>query len=114
MMRRLFVFVALAVCILAVTSAEARPDRWCGWWLRHELGVTDTKYDTACAWLDYGSPAAGPAVGTIVIWCGKSHRHVGKIVGTDANGNFIVKSGNDGHAVRERVRSIDGAVFRWP
>jgi hypothetical protein len=39
--------------------------------------------------------------------------HVGKIVGR-AGGQWIVQSGNDGHAVRTRPRSIAGAIaFRW-
>jgi hypothetical protein len=42
----------------------------------------------------------------MVVW---SH-HVGMITGRTANGQWIVKSGNDGHRVRERPRSIAGAI----
>jgi hypothetical protein len=38
--------------------------------------------------------------------------HVGVITGRAANGQWIVKSGNDGGRVRERPRSVAGAVFR--
>jgi hypothetical protein len=34
---------------------------------------------------------------------------VGRIVGRE-NGKWIVNSGNDGHAVRTRPRSIAGAI----
>ena len=39
--------------------------------------------------------------------------HVGKIVGQE-NGEWIIKSGNDGHTLRTRPRSIAGAIaIRW-
>jgi hypothetical protein len=34
------------------------------------------------------------------------------IVGRAENGKWIVKSGNDGGAVRTRARSVSGAIFR--
>ena len=115
MLRRL-VAAVLVVCVATTAAgAEPRPLAWCGWYARFHLVVTDPgrAFNRACEWLRYGTPTF-PRVGAIVVWCSKSHHHVGKITGTDANGNFIVKSGNDGHAVRERVRSVAGASFRWP
>ena len=50
----------------------------------------------------------GPRVGAVVVW----PHHVGMITGRSANGMWIVKSGNDGNAVRERAMSVSGAVFR--
>jgi hypothetical protein len=47
-------------------------------------------------------------VGAVVVW----RHHVGIITGRAANGHWIVKSGNDGGRVRERARSVAGAVFR--
>ena len=89
---------------------DPRPHAWCGWWLRHQLGVADRAFNLARNWASYGSSSHGPAVGAIVVW----PHHVGLITGRTATG-FIVKSGNDGHAVRERERSIRGAIaFRWP
>ena len=38
--------------------------------------------------------------------------HVGMITGQTADGRWIVRSGNDGRRVRERPRSVAGAVFR--
>jgi hypothetical protein len=47
-------------------------------------------------------------VGAVVVW---SH-HVGEITGRTASGEWVVRSGNDGGQVRERPRSVAGAVFR--
>ena len=58
-------------------------------------------------WKNWGRPSA-PRVGAVVVW---SH-HVGMITGRTASGQWIVKSGNDGGRVRERPRSVSGAVFR--
>ena len=44
----------------------------------------------------------------VVVW----PHHVGMITGRTASGQWIVKSGNDGGRVRERPRSVKGAVFR--
>jgi hypothetical protein len=58
-------------------------------------------------WTHWGNPS-GPKVGALVVW----PHHVGMITGRTANGQWIVKSGNDGGRVRERPRSVAGAVFR--
>jgi hypothetical protein len=65
-------------------------------------------YNLARNWAHWGH--AGPVgVGAVVVW---SH-HVGKIVGQEG-GQWIVESGNDGHALRTRARSIAGAIaIRW-
>lgn len=83
-----------------------RPGRWCGWWMRTQLGG-GPEYNLAANWRHYGS-SSGPQVGAVVVW----PHHVGIITGQAANGQWIVKSGNDGGAVRERARSVAGAVFR--
>jgi hypothetical protein len=83
-----------------------RPAAWCGWYMRSQVGADPgPQYNLARSWAHYGSNAGGPSVGTIVVW---SH-HVGKIVGQE-NGQWIVESGNDGHAVRARPRSLAGAI----
>jgi hypothetical protein len=106
---------ALLICLTTIASANARPARWCGWHARFNIVQSDPgeEFNQACAWRNYGAPASGPIVGVIVVWCSKSHRHVGKIVGGEP-GHWIVKSGNDGGAVRTRERSVAGAIFRWP
>ena len=91
-------------------EVDPRPRAWCGWFMRHHLGVADVRGNLARWWASYGHAAAGPAIGALVVW----RHHVGKIKGQSAHG-WIVLSGNDGHAVRERPRSLRGAIaFRWP
>ena len=75
------------------------------------MGVKDAAYNLARNWTRYGHNAGGPHIGVVVVW---SH-HVGIIVGRGSRGLWIVKSGNDGHRVRERERSLAGAIaFRDP
>lgn len=91
-------------------SRDPRPAAWCGWQMRHWLGVADRAFNLARKWASYGTRAPGPAEGVVVVW----PHHVGIITGR-ADGEWIVKSGNDGHAVRERPRSLRGVIaFRNP
>ena len=83
----------------------ARPARWCGWWMRSQKGG-GPELNLARNWAHWGRPTA-PKVGAVVVW----QHHVGMITGRTASG-WIVKSGNDGGRVRERQRSVAGAVFR--
>ncbi len=87
-------------------TVGGKPRAWCGWWMRTQLGG-GPEYNVAANWKRYGRPS-GPHVGAVVVW----PHHVGMITGRAANGQWIVKSGNDGNAVRERARSVAGAVFR--
>jgi uncharacterized protein (TIGR02594 family) len=93
-----------------------KPRAWCGWQMRVWLGVANPAGNLARWWAGYGRDAHGPHVGAIVVWPrGRRHGHVGIITGRTADGRWIVKSGNDGHRVRERPRSVAGAIaFRWP
>ena len=88
-------------------SVGAKPARWCGWWMRTQLGG-GPEYNLARNWANRGRPLNGPRVGAVVVW---SH-HVGMITGRTEAGQWIVKSGNDDGRVRERPRSVAGAVFR--
>jgi len=89
---------------------DPRPRAWCGWYLRQVFGVADRAFNLAANWVHYGRPAFGPAPGVIVVW----RHHVGQIVGYASNGEWLVNSGNDGHAVRTRPRSLAGAIaLRW-
>jgi hypothetical protein len=84
----------------------SRPRAWCGWYMRSQVGSDPgPSYNLARSWAHYGANAGGPTVGAIVVW----RHHVGKIVGQE-NGQWIVQSGNDGHAVRTRPRSLAGAI----
>ena len=86
--------------------SAGRPYAWCGWFMRSQVGSDPgPNYNLARSWAHYGSNAGGPTVGAIVVW----PHHVGKIVGQE-NGQWIVQSGNDGHAVRTRPRSLAGAI----
>lgn len=92
--------------------ADPRPREWCSWWLRQTLGVPlGIVNNLALSWLHWGHPSA-PEVGAVVIWShGHGHGHVGIIRGgPDSRGLWLVESGNDGHAVRTRYRSIASAV----
>jgi hypothetical protein len=87
----------------------ARPAAWCGWAMRHfvsrDPGPT---YNLARNWAHWGH-AGAPGVGAIVVW----PHHVGKIVGREGK-LWVVKSGNDGHMIRSRPRSIAAAIaIRW-
>lgn len=82
-----------------------RPRAWCGWWLGQHLGMPLRHLWIARNWAKVGSPAGGPRIGAIVVW----HHHVGIITGRRGD-LWVVKSGNDGHAVRERPRSVAGAI----
>jgi hypothetical protein len=84
---------------------SGRPSAWCGWWLGHHLGMPLRHLWLARNWAKVGSPAGGPAPGVVVVW----RHHVGIITGHSPRG-WVVKSGNDGHAVRERPRSVSGAI----
>lgn len=116
--------VIAALCLLLLTScadarpvrhhyawSDARPTAWCGWFMRHQVGVDPgPAYNLARNWAHYGRAAWGPAVGAIVVW----PHHVGRIVARAASGLWVVLSGNDGHAVRTRPRRLDGAIaYRW-
>ena len=83
---------------------DCRGIPWCGCWLRHHLGVGNKDLNRAIEWRHYGHPSVAH-VGAIVVW---SH-HVGIISGGHP-GDWIVTSGNDGHAVRSRRRSLNGVV----
>jgi hypothetical protein len=83
-----------------------RPRRWCGWWMRTRRGGGPA-FNVAWNWRNYGRPTS-PQVGAVVVW----RHHVGEIVGQASNGRWIVRSGNDGGAVRTRARSVAGAIFR--
>ncbi len=90
----------------AKSGFGGRPARWCGWWMRTQKGG-GSELNLAANWRHWGRPT-GPRVGAVVVW----PHHVGMITGRTAGGQWIVKSGNDGGAVRERPRSVAGAVFR--
>jgi uncharacterized RmlC-like cupin family protein len=122
-MRKIVAATALLCAFTFASAAEARthhhrshssraygyagrPAAWCGWYMRTQVGSDPgPQYNLARAWAHYGTNAGGPRIGAIVVW----PHHVGKIVGHE-NGQWIVHSGNDGHGVRTRPRSLAGAI----
>ena len=129
-MRRLFVAIIALACMSApafashrghhhVSKAASHNGRhyarhgaaWCGSYMRHVFGVADPRFNLARNWASIGSNAGGPQVGAVVVWA----HHVGVIRGgPDSSGEWLVESGNDGHAVRTRYRSLRGAIaFRY-
>jgi hypothetical protein len=88
------------------TPRGGRPRAWCGWYARSLVGHDPgAGFNLARNWTHWGRPAS-PGVGVMVVW---SH-HVGMITGRTPDGQWIIKSGNDGHGVRERPRSITRAI----
>lgn len=86
--------------------AGGRPRAWCGWYARSLVGQDPgPAFNLARNWAHWGH-ATSPGVGVVVVWA----HHVGMITGRAANGEWVVKSGNDGHRVRERPRSLAGAI----
>lgn len=77
---------------------------WCGCWLRHEFGFANTVLNLAAAWSHVGQPASIDTA-NVVVW----PHHVGKLLKHDGN-HILVKSGNDGHAVRTRWRTTAGVI----
>ena len=93
-------------------SYGPRPRAWCGYQMRIWMGeIGNAALNLARNWANWGHHADGPAPGRVVVF---SH-HVGLLVRPGSGGRWVVKSGNDGHRVRERERSIAGAIaFRSP
>jgi hypothetical protein len=90
-----------------VASARSRGLPWCGAFMADVMGITGRtarELWIAANWARWGR-ATTPHVGVVVVW----RHHVGKIIG-QSGGRWIVLSGNDGHAVRARPRSIAGAI----
>lgn len=91
----------------SVAGVGPRPGAWCGWYMRTRHGGS-ADYNLAWNWSRRGSHLSGPQVGAIVVW----PHHVGEITGQSSDGKWIVLSGNDSGQVKERARSVSGAVFR--
>lgn len=111
-LRRCTIALALLLVLFSTPAlaSDPRPARWCGWYMRHLMNVADRAYNRAIHWRHYGTRSSGPCVGCIVVWA----HHVGLLTKFDGK-EWWVKSGNDGHRVRERPRSLRGAIaFRQP
>lgn len=88
-------------------SARHGGGAWCGAYMRQVFGIADPTLNLARNWARVGSNAGGPRLGAVVVW----PHHVGVIRGDpNSSGEYLVESGNDGHAVRTRYRSLRGAI----
>ena len=86
------------------------PKAWCGAWMALRKGFNDRRLWLAAAWARVGSAATGPAPGVI----GVMRHHVYEVVEVISPGRVLAISGNDGHAVRTRIRSTRGTIaWRW-
>ena len=104
---RLTASLALAATAsFMVTPAQAHHVPWCGFYMMKVFGKTDGRLARAAEWAREGTNAGGPGVGVVVVW----PHHVGRIVGQDERGQWVVNSGNDGNAVRTRPRSLRGVI----
>jgi hypothetical protein len=76
--------------------------------MRTQTGLKDPSLNLARNWARVGNAAHGPAPGVI----GVMAHHVFKVISVIGPGKVLALSGNDGHAVRTRVRSTSG-VIAW-
>lgn len=93
---------------IARFARDPRPRAWCGWWMRQRYHVADRSYNLARKWAHFGSAASGPCEGCI----GVQPHHVFEVVRVVGPGKVLAISGNDGRAVRTRVRSTH-RVIAW-
>jgi hypothetical protein len=83
------------------------PRRWCGCWASiQKFGRSVRHLWVARAWAKEGRPAS-PDTANVVVW----RNHVGFLKARNGD-KILVRSGNDGNAVRERWRSTRG-VIAW-
>jgi hypothetical protein len=75
--------------------------------MRHLLHVPDRSLNLARNWARWGH-ATYPHRLAVAVW----PHHVALIMsdGPDRAGRWLMRSGNDGHAVRTRPRSLAGAI----
>lgn len=104
-------FIAVLGGLSGVSMAADRPPgcphAWCGCWLGKRLGLHDRSLWLARNWSRVGQSLDGPRKNAVVVW----RHHVGLVIGVQP-GKIMVLSGNDGHRVRARWRSMRG-VIAW-
>ena len=90
-----------------VAAVRSRGLPWCGAEMADELGIhgqQGRELWLARNWARIGT-ATSAHIGAVVVW----PHHVGRIVGQE-NGQWVVRSGNDGGGVRSRARSLARAI----
>ena len=92
---------------------------WCGgavakWMGDYNIPIP-TEWYRAKAWATWGTELKGPRTGCIVVFSRQGGGHVGLIVGSTENGNYLVLGGNQGDTVSIREFSHERVLaFRWP
>lgn len=92
--------VVLATAASFDIPAAAR-GLWCGWYMGLRRGLRDRTLWIAQKWAHVGRPADGPAPRVI----GVERHHVYEVIKVVGPGKVLAISGNDGGAVKVRVRS---------
>lgn len=92
---------------------------WCGGaaarWMQLAGLPIPKNYFRAKAWLDWGTPQAVPAVGSVVVFERVGGGHVGFVVGKTPKGLLLVLGGNQNDQVK--VSAFDPSRvsgYRWP
>lgn len=108
-MRALHGALVAAILLVCTTDAHAldgKPRKWCGWWMRQQVGIDPgPSFNLAANWAKWGR-ATVPMPGAIMV----ERHHVSKIVQVLGPGRVIAISGNDGNQVRTRERSTRSAI----
>lgn len=106
-MTKIITLLAALMLSGCVSTYGDKPDRWCGWFMRQQVAVDPGEaFNKASRWSKYGQHSDEPCVGCLVVY----PHHIAKITGQCENGACPMISGNDGHEVRERVRSLKGRI----
>lgn len=91
---------------------------WCGGFMAYVMdrcGIAyPSAYASAKAWLQWGTPLAGPCVGAVVVFTREGGGHVGLVLGRDSRGRLLVLGGNQGDAVSVApfdLARVSGYVF---
>ena len=88
-----------------VGSLGGKPSRWCGWFMRQQVGQDPgPKFNLVANWHHWGRPS-GPVTGAVAIW--RSNHHVGKVICVNG-GQICTISGNSGGrtGVNERCEPV--------
>jgi len=95
------------------TNPTRRARLWCARFINFVLkraGYRGTGSDMALSFAKYGHRVSGPRVGAIAVLRRKGGGHVGIVTAVPGKGRIRLISGNDGHRVRERVRSTRAVI----
>lgn len=100
------ILLALTIQAQAGERPSGCPHAWCGCFLMRHFGLSDRSLWRAAEWARK-FPRTVASIGSVVVW----RHHVGVITGEGSRPHeWKVLSGNDGRAVRERLRNTSNAI----